>query len=443
MSNNPLLELMYRGESGAAGYNAYNRGTYTDDAGKERIRGPNGPIDFSQMTLGQVMDRQALPNGNDDRVFAVGKYQIIPSTMRGAVAEMGLDRNQPFTPALQDKVFSEYLIVDKRPEVAAYITGKPGATLAEAQLGLSKEWASFGDPNKNGASHYGGANHASISLQQSADALNQMRDEYKANIDKGLSPADAWKATTGDDPNRTLPASITSPGSSQRAPRDAMADGVLKFDERGPAVTALQEQLNKAGFRDADGNELKPDGHYGKHTKEAVEAFQRANNLEVDGKAGPRTLEALKNAQPGGPQAEVPGAKPGDKPAEKPGEILLSNPAHPDNAMYKQAVAGLEKLGPQAGFKDHAELERAAGTLTYEARVSGLKEINHVVPNASGTGLFAVQGDLRDPSHQRVVVDKAQAASQSLEQSTQQLKQDAQTPQQPALERQQPKVMMA
>lgn len=438
MSNNPLLELMYRGESGAAGYNAYNRGTYTDDVGKERIRGPNGPIDFSQMTLGQVMDRQALPNGDDDRVFAVGKYQIIPKTMRGAVAEMGLDRNQPFTPALQDKVFSEYLIVDKRPEVADYITGKPGATLAEAQHGLSKEWASFGDPNKNGASHYGGANHASITLQQSADALNQMRTEYKANIDKGLSPADAWKATTGDDPNRTLPASITSPGSSQRAPRDAMADGVLKPDERGPAVTSLQEQLNKAGFRDAQGNELKPDGHYGKHTKEAVEAFQRANNLEVDGKAGPKTLEALKNAQPAGPQTE--------KPAEKPGEVQLSNPAHPDHAMYKQAVAGLEKLGPQAGFKDHAALERAAGTMTYEARVSGMTKIDHVVPNASGTGLFAVQGELRDPASQRVVVDKAQASSQSIEQSTQQLKQDAPTQnqtQEPAQERQQPKTMMA
>ncbi|KRB11210.1 peptidoglycan-binding protein [Lysobacter sp. Root690] len=439
MSNNPLLELMYRGESGAAGYNAYNRGTYTDDAGRERIRGPNGPIDFSQMTLGQVMDRQALPNGNDDRVFAVGKYQIIPQTMRGAVAEMGLDRNQPFTPALQDKVFSEYLIVDKRPEVAAYITGKPGATLAEAQHGLSKEWASFGDPNKNGASHYGGANHASISLQQSADALNQMRTEYKANIDKGMKPDDAWKATTGDDPNRTLPASITTPGSSQRAPRDAMADGVLKPDERGPAVTSLQEQLNKAGFRDAQGNELKPDGHYGKHTKEAVEAFQRANNLEVDGKAGPKTLEALKNAQPAGPQAEQPATT-------KPGEVQLSNPAHPDNAMYKQAVAGLEKLGPQAGFKDHAALERAAGTMTYEARVSGMTKIDHVVPNASGTGLFAVQGELRDPASQRVVVDKAQASSQSIEQSTQQLKQDAPTQnqtQEPAQERQQPKTMMA
>lgn len=438
MSNNPLLELMYRGESGAAGYNAYNRGTYTDDAGRERIRGPNGPIDFSQMTLGQVMDRQALPNGDDDRVFAVGKYQIIPKTMRGAVAEMGLDRDQPFTPGLQDKVFSEYLIVDKRPEVADYITGKPGATLAEAQHGLSKEWASFGDPNKNGASHYGGANHASITLEQSADALNQMRTEYKANIDKGMKPEDAWKATTGDDPNRTLPASITSPGSSQRAPRDAMADGVLKPDERGPAVTSLQEQLNKAGFRDAQGNELKPDGHYGPHTKEAVEAFQRANNLEVDGKAGPKTLEALKNAQPAGPQTE--------KPAEKPGEVQLSNPAHPDNAMYKQAVAGLEKLGPQAGFKDHAALERAAGTLTYEARVSGMTKIDHVVPNTSGTGLFAVQGELRDPTSQRVVVDKAQASNQSIEQSTQQLKQDVPTQtnaQEPAPERQQPKTMMA
>lgn len=233
---------------------------------------------------------------------------------------------------------------------------------------------------------------------------------------------------------------VHSPGGAGSTTAAApMADGVLRKDEHGPEVKALQERLNALGYKDAQGHALGTDGKFGKHTKEAVEAFQRANNLEVDGKAGPKTLEALKNAQPAGPQAEQPATT-------KPGEVQLSNPAHPDNAMYKQAVAGLEKLGPQAGFKDHAALERAAGTLTYEARVSGMTKIDHVVPNASGTGLFAVQGDLRDPASQRVVVDKAQASNQSIEQSTQQLKQDAPTQnqtQEPAPERQQPKTMMA
>ncbi|MFD0323518.1 XVIPCD domain-containing protein [Lysobacter gummosus] len=186
-------------------------------------------------------------------------------------------------------------------------------------------------------------------------------------------------------------------------PVDAMADGKLKLGEEGKAVTALQERLNELGFRDAKGQPLKPDGDFGANTKHAVQAFQRAHGLDDDGVAGAKTLDALKKA--------------GQTP-------LLSDPANRDNPMYQQALQGLEKLGPQAGFKNREELERAAGTLTYEARVSGLTKIDHVSLSANGNGLFAVQGELADPANKRVHADKAQAAGQSLERSSQQLQQD-------------------
>ncbi|MDR7193572.1 hypothetical protein [Luteimonas terrae] len=35
---NPLHALMYRGESGAARYNAFTHGTYVDAGGRERVR---------------------------------------------------------------------------------------------------------------------------------------------------------------------------------------------------------------------------------------------------------------------------------------------------------------------------------------------------------------------------------------------------------------------
>ncbi|UJB21232.1 MULTISPECIES: XVIPCD domain-containing protein [Lysobacter] len=186
-------------------------------------------------------------------------------------------------------------------------------------------------------------------------------------------------------------------------PVDAMADGKLKLGEEGKAVTALQERLNELGFRDAKGQPLKPDGDFGANTKHAVQAFQRAHGLDDDGVAGAKTLDALKKA--------------GQTP-------LLSDPANRDNPMYQQALQGLEKLGPQAGFKNREELERAAATLTYEARVSGLTKIDHVSLSANGNGLFAVQGELADPANKRVHADKAQAAGQSLERSSQQLQQD-------------------
>ena len=226
--SNPLLELMRQGESGAAGYNAYNRGTYTGTDGKQHIRGANGAIDFSQFTLGQIQGLQHLGRQDPDRIFAVGKYQIIPTTMDRGVEALGLDKNQSFTPALQDKIFSEYLIVDKRPAVHDYITGKPGASMEAAQKGLAMEWASFGDPEKGGKSHYGGANRASITLDQSAAALNLMREEYKASIDKGIPPGDAWRNVTasGNEQNQQTTQTPAQPAASTHSSRSF--DDVMK-----------------------------------------------------------------------------------------------------------------------------------------------------------------------------------------------------------------------
>ncbi|MFD0323514.1 XVIPCD domain-containing protein [Lysobacter gummosus] len=84
-------------------------------------------------------------------------------------------------------------------------------------------------------------------------------------------------------------------------------------------------------------------------------------------------------------------------------------------------------MGPQA-FKNRDELERTAATLAFEAKVSGLSKIDHVVPTANGAGLFAVQGGLDDPGHKRIHVSKSQAAEQPVEQSTFQAAQDAPQP---------------
>ena len=45
------------------------------------------------MTVGEVMRRQDLPQSHFDRLFAVGKFQMIPGTMEEAVRALGIDRN--------------------------------------------------------------------------------------------------------------------------------------------------------------------------------------------------------------------------------------------------------------------------------------------------------------------------------------------------------------
>ncbi|MBO9740598.1 carboxypeptidase, partial [Xanthomonas axonopodis pv. begoniae] len=60
------------------------------------------------------------------------------------------------------------------------------------------------------------------------------------------------------------------------------------------------------------------------------------------------------------------------------------------------------------------------------SKVSGLQRIDHVVPNKSGDGFFAVQGEMTDPAMQRVFVDRAQAQNQPLESSSRQAAEESQ-----------------
>jgi hypothetical protein len=58
-------------------------------------------------------------------------------------------------------------------------------------------------------------------------------------------------------------------------------------------VQTLQAQLNQLGVTDARGRPLSVDGSFGNSTGQAVEAFQKANNLTPDGVVGPQTRQAL------------------------------------------------------------------------------------------------------------------------------------------------------
>lgn len=195
---------------------------------------------------------------------------------------------------------------------------------------------------------------------------------------------------------------------AETAARPAQADHhangprTLKDGTRGDDVQQAQALLNRFGYRDGEGRPLREDGDFGARSTTAVKAFQQAHGLQADGVIGSKTRNALQAA-----------AK----------EPLLSDARHADNPIYKEAVAGLEKLGPGA-FKDRHALENAASKMVFEARVSGLQHIDHVVQSPDGKGLFAVQGELNSAAHQRIYLDKAQAAQQPAEQSALQLRQD-------------------
>ena len=66
------------------------------------------------------------------------------------------------------------------------------------------------------------------------------------------------------------------------------ASTTLRLGSRGTAVLQLQQALNALGY-DTNG----ADGKFGKGTEQAVKAYQQANGLTADGKAGVKTLAQL------------------------------------------------------------------------------------------------------------------------------------------------------
>lgn len=458
--------------SGEGGYNSYNRGVAGDARGAQ--------IDFSQMTVAEIMRRQDLPAGDPNRLFAVGKYQFTPDTLEEAINQTGVDRNARFTPQLQEKLFADYLIDEKRPSVRAYITGEATGpqALERAQHALALEFASVGTPRNGGRGAYDGdsaGNMASITTAETATALNSMRDQYQRNLQAGMQPEQAYRALSGDPNNFSRDAGAFAPGQSQPQ-NGGLDDRLLIHGERGEGVRRLQEALNAAGIRDAAGQPLPTTGYFGDRTEAAVCQYQERQGLEVDGKAGRDTLTALgihpdqrqtpQPTQPTQPTPQQPTQQQPTQPAQptpqQPAESsqpptqsqpsqterpLISNPNHPDHRLYQQAVSNLEQLGPSGGFASREALEKAAAAVAADAKASGLSDITHVSrtqgPNGQGF-LVAVQGDPTNPASKNSYIDYNQAVNQTVEQSSRmaETNKPVQEPQAPAQQQEQNRMAM-
>ena len=160
----PLADLISQGEGD---WNAVNRGYAGDTPGGiQRLTGKT----FENFTVGQVMDMQR------SRVYAVGRYQFIPVTLRYAVAMSEVSPLDMFTPETQNKLFAA-LLDHKRPAVGAYIRGHhnhQGWALNE----LAKEWASIEYRYGRGYYDHIGGNRAKISRAKAAEVLEELRETF-------------------------------------------------------------------------------------------------------------------------------------------------------------------------------------------------------------------------------------------------------------------------
>lgn len=146
---------------------------------------------------------------------------------------------------------------------------------------------------------------------------------------------------------RTLPITASSD-------RTLSAAGMLRLASRGARVRELQHLLVRAG------HPVNIDGDFGPATHAAVQAFQRAAGLEVDGVAGPQTMRALERYRQGA--------------ADRPGEQALA-----ELPEVRDGVAGGVGGGIAAEVASQ-QLESVADRLAY---IPGLEMI------AAGLGVAA------------------------------------------------------
>jgi hypothetical protein len=158
--SNGLLALI---RSGEGSWNSVNRGR----------AGDSSPINLVSMTIGSVEQMQQR-----NKVFAVGAYQFTPDVLSLARREAGLSPSDLMSPENQNKMAMALIVGSKRPDLAAYVTGKSN-NLNAAHYDIAREWAALQAPNGRGM--YDGdkaGNMASIPAAKVQAMLIRARQEY-------------------------------------------------------------------------------------------------------------------------------------------------------------------------------------------------------------------------------------------------------------------------
>jgi hypothetical protein len=200
-----LLDIIAKGESGAAGYNAMNQGgnTQTGILGSGHSESVIGKK-LTEMTVGEILERGKLPLKNENRIFAAGRYQIIPETLRGLVDQGFANLDDKFDESTQDKLGSALI------EQSGALRLAEQGNLIEAQNRLSKIWAAIPSAT-TGQTALGGPNKADPRLgnlvQTTLRASGTEIASASSTVDSGrmqaMAPASTVPASTAAATPRT------------------------------------------------------------------------------------------------------------------------------------------------------------------------------------------------------------------------------------------------
>lgn len=205
-----FFDVILAGESKT--YNDHNY--YTNSGLKGYIQNSWGtkysPLkkDLSQHTIGEVKSFQANSRDSVGQLWATGRYQIIPDTLKGVSSKVGLSNSDLFNEVNQDKMAIQ-LLYGRKP-IKNYITGAIAdnkENLEKASLSMAQIWSSIGVPyamqgrkkwvNKNESYYSGGGDKAHITTEATQEALKKLRKSYKKDGYSESSKSEDKKSGSG------------------------------------------------------------------------------------------------------------------------------------------------------------------------------------------------------------------------------------------------------
>jgi peptidoglycan hydrolase-like protein with peptidoglycan-binding domain len=209
--------------------------------------------------------------------------------------------------------------------------------------------------------------------------LNQLREQYRAAINQGMSPDDAWRAATAVTPEqREL--TLQRQGAS-----------VTSVPESDSTVKSLQENLNTLGIRDAQGQPLTVDGNRGNRTNEAIAAFQREAGLNGEMSNADlliATSAALDVRQALGADQALRGMLPEN--VRTPERV----DGMPDYLVPGRSAPGQTATAPQASTTQSRQADTTPAA-DVPVRLPPMPPVEQLQPGASGAAVFALQEHLR------------------------------------------------
>lgn len=191
MSKYPMIwSVLLKGESKTFDdYNYYRRingisKLYGKINAKDTL--PFSKKRLTQMSLGEVMAFQSESRDGKGQLWATGRFQIIPSTLKGLVSRLKLNSNTLYNEETQFKMADA--LIDERRTLRQYLNGQIAdneTNLQNATLDVAKTWSSVGVPfatqgsrqfvQKDQSYYQGGGDKAHVDSSSVMTILRQQR----------------------------------------------------------------------------------------------------------------------------------------------------------------------------------------------------------------------------------------------------------------------------